>query len=311
MIIQDMELTHGNKKMMFYLKRNWTLYIMLLPATILLLVFNYYPMCGIVIAFQNYMPSHGFFGSQFVGLKWFKYVMSLPDSRQIFLNTVNIAALKLVFGGIAPIVFALLLNEVKHVIFKRVIQTLVYLPHFLSWAVLGGIFVDLLSYKGLVNTVLTSVGFQSVFFLGSNKYFVPTLIITDIWKNFGWGAIIYIAALTTINPELYESSVLDGAKRWKQTLHITIPGIAPVIVLVMALNLGYALNFSFEQVLTLYNPAVYQTGDILDTFVYRSGLVDAQYSMATAVGLLRSLAGFFMIVISYRLAYRFANYRIF
>lgn len=299
------------EKVRLNLKLNWPLYVMLMPALVLLAIFAYSPMYGIVIAFKQYTPISGIWNSDFVGLKYFYQLFSMPDIWQIIQNTIILAVGKIVFGTLFSIIFSLLLNEVRFVGYKRMIQTIVYLPHFLSWVIIGGVFIDLLSGGGLINTVLTSFGFEKVLFLGSNKTFRGTMIATDVWKTFGWSSIIYLSALTAINQELYESAMIDGANRWKQTLHITLPGIAPTIILLACLNLGNVLNAGFEQILVLYSPVVYETGDILDTYLYRTGLIDAQFSLATAVGLLKSAVGFVLIALSYRLAYRYAGYTIF
>lgn len=293
------------------IKTNWPLYAMLVPAVILIFVFNYIPIYGIMIAFQDYSPIRGFMGSPFVGLKWFKVALDNPDFSEIVFNTVYISIMKLIFGTIVTITFALMLNEIRFMGYKRTIQTLVYFPHFLSWVIVGGIFLNLLSREGVVNKILTLFGFESAFFLGNNTWFPITMVATDIWKGFGWGAILYLAALGGINPELYESAALDGASRWRQTWHITLPGIRPTIVLLMTLSLGSILDAGFEQIFIMYNPMVYESGDIIDTYVYRSGLLGGQWSFAAAIGLSKSLIGFLLIVISYRLAYKFTNYRIF
>jgi len=294
-----------------HVTKHGALYLMVLPAAALVFIFNYIPMYGIVIAFQDYQPIHGFSGSPFAGLQWFRAMFSMPDSGQIFYNTLFIALLKIIFGQLAPITFALLLNEIAVKSYKRTIQTLTYLPHFLSWVMIGGIFIDLLSTKGIINHFLNTMGVESIFFLGSNKWFRFTLVVTDVWKGFGWGTILYLAALSGIDPNLYEAAVVDGANRVRRMWHITLPGIVPTVVLLATLSLRGILDAGFEQVFMLYNPAVYRTGDIIDTFVYRIGLIDAQYSLATAVGLLKSVIGLFLIALSYRLAARFANYRIF
>lgn len=293
------------------LRRNWLPYLLLIPPFAMIFIFLYYPMYGIVIAFQDYSPIHGFTGSPYVGLKWFRYLLDMPDFTTILTNTLVISLLKIVFGQLAPLLFALLLNEVRHMAFKRIVQTFVYLPHFLSWVIIGGIFIDLLSTKGIINQFLGLFGIEPVFFLGSNAWFQTTLVSMDVWKEFGFGAILYLAALSGIDPHLYEAAKMDGANRLQQVFHITIPQISPIIILLCTLSIGNILNAGFEQVLVLYNPAVYQTGDIIDTFVYRTGLQQAQFSLATAVGLFKSLVSCFLIVLSYRLAYRFANYRIF
>lgn len=294
-------------------KRELPLHLMILPALILVMIFSYTPMAGLVSAFQKFIPSKGMFGDQqWVGLGNFKYVFSLPGFNQALKNTVVIAFWKIILGLAVPIVFALLLNEVSRSGFKRTVQTIVYLPYFLSWVVLGGIFLDMLSpSSGIINQIITALGGKSIFFLGDNRYFKPTLIVTDIWKNFGYGAIVYLAAILGIDTDLYEAAQIDGANRWRQTWHVTLPGMRMIIVLMMVLSLGNVLNAGFDQVFNLYSKAVYESGDILDTFVYRLGLIDAQYGPATAVGLFKSLISTIFISVSYWLAYRFADYRIF
>lgn len=284
---------------------------MLIPAITITFIFCYIPMYGLIIAFQDYQPVNGFWGSEFVGLKWFQTIFQMPDFGQIFFNTFYIAVLKIIFNQLMAITFALLLNEIRNKHYKRVIQTVSYLPYFLSWVIIGGVFITILSTDGVINGLLEKLGMNSVFFLGSNSWFRTTLVATDVWKNFGWNSILYMAALAGINEELYESAVVDGAGRWRQTLHVTLPGISATIILLNCLNLGGILNAGFEQILVLYNPAVYRTGDILDTFVYRSGLIDAQFSLATAVGLIKSALGFVLVLLSYKMAEKFANYQIF
>ncbi|WP_309118522.1 ABC transporter permease subunit [Paenibacillus sp.] len=290
----------------------WPLHLMLLPGVLLVLVFSYGPLLGIVIAFQRFLPAKGFFDSQWIGLDNFQYVLDLPDSSRILWNTVIIAFFKIVVGFIVPVVVSLLLNEVRKELFKRSIQTMIYLPHFLSWIILGGILIDILSpSSGIVNQFLVWFGIEPIYFLGDNAWFRPVLVLSDVWKEFGFNTIVYLAALTSINPSLYEAAIVDGAGRWKQTLHITLPGMMPIIVLTLTLSLGNVLNAGFDQVFNLYSPQVYETGDIIDTFVYRIGLVDAQYGVATAVGLFKSVVSLVFISASYYLAYRLANYRIF
>lgn len=288
------------------------LHLMLVPAVVFVFIYQYIPMFGIVMAFQKYMPSKGFFGSEWVGLENFRYVYSLPGSMRVFRNTVNIAAMKIAVGFLVPIITALLLNEVKNRLFKRGVQTIVYLPHFLSWAILGGILIDLLSpTEGIVNDVIKWLGFKPIFFLGSNEWFPFLLVITNEWKEFGFSMIIYLAALTGINPSLYEASAIDGANRWRQMWHITLPGLRPIMVLLATLSIGGILNAGFEQVFVLYNSLVLRNGDIIDTYVYRMGILSAQYSNAAAVGLLKSVVSLIFISTSYYLAYRLVKYRIF
>jgi putative aldouronate transport system permease protein len=293
-------------------------HIMLLPGMILLLIFSIIPMFGIVIAFEKFIPAKGIFRSAWVGLDNFIYMFQIPDVKQIFMNTVVIAVGKIIANLIVPLIFAILLNEIRTIWFKRTLQTIVYLPHFLSWVILANIFVsNFFSLDGIVNQILEILGIQPVFFLASNAWFQPIIIGTDVWKEFGFGAVIYLAAMTGINPELYESAVIDGASRMQKIKYITIPGITPTIILLGTLALGNVLNANFDQIFNFYNPLVYQTGDIIDTYVYRmglgtqNGLGAPQYGFATAVGLIKSIVSFGLIVTSYKLANRFANYRIF
>jgi len=287
-------------------------HLMILPGFILVALYSYGPIAGIVIAFQNFIPAKGLFGSEWIGLGNFEYMAGLSDTYAVVKNTVYIATMKIIAGQVAPIATALLLNEVRKAFVKRGIQTLIYLPHFLSWVILGGIMVDILSpSSGIVNALLRFVGLEPVDFLGNPRTFPFVLVISDVWKDFGFSTIVYLAALTSINPALYEAAAIDGAGRLKMTWHITLPGMLPIIILLATLNLGHILNAGFDQVFNLYSPQVYRTGDIIDTFVYRMGLIDAQYGLATAVGLFKSFVSLLLISASYALAYRFANYRIF
>ncbi len=279
---------------------------------IFVVVFSYVPMLGIIISFKQYRPVLGFMKSKWVGWDNFSLMLKLPDFYQVVTNTLVIAGLKLTIGFFVPIVFALLLNEVRLMWFKKTVQTFVYLPHFMSWVILGGILTNILSVNGgIVNNLLGWFGIDPIMFLGSNAWFRPVLIVSDIWKEFGFSMIVYLAALAGINPALYEAAVIDGANRWKQTLYVTLPGIVPIMALVATLSLGGILNAGFDQVFNLYNPIVYETGDIIDTYVYRMGLQQTQYSFATAVGLSKSLVSLILMAIAYRLAYKYANYRIF
>ncbi|QTH44577.1 sugar ABC transporter permease [Cohnella sp. LGH] len=294
------------------LRKYWPLHLMILPGFLLVLVYSYGPMAGLAIAFKKFMPSKGIFGSPWIGMDNFQFVWSLPDTPQIIRNTIIIALLKMIAGLVAPIIAALLLNEVRKAVFKRTVQTLIYLPHFLSWIILGGILIDLLSpSQGLVNRALGLLGIEPIFFLGDNRWFRFTLVFSDVWKEFGFGTIVYLAALTSINPTLYEAAEIDGANRWRQTWHVTLPGMLPIIVLLATLSLGSVLNAGFDQVFNLYSTPVYETGDIIDTYVYRIGIQKAQYGIATAIGLFKSVVSLIFISISYFLAYRLANYRIF
>ena len=286
-------------------------YLMLLPGYIWLILFSIIPMFGIVIAFKDYNPGVGIWKSEWIGLENFKYMFLLSDSKSIFINTVFISTMKIIGNLIVPLVFALLLNEVRISALKRGIQTIVYLPHFLSWVILSSILLDVFSYTGPVNQLLLAFGKEPILFFAREDLFPWLIVFSDVWKNFGFNAIVYISALTSINPSLYESAAIDGATRLDNLRYITIPGILSTIVLLGALSLGNVLNAGFDQVFNLYNPLVYSTGDIIDTWVYRMGLLNMQYSLATAVGLLKSAIGFVMITLSYYLASKYANYRIF
>jgi len=285
--------------------------VMLLPGLIWLFFFSVVPMFGLVIAFQDFNPGAGVLHSDWVGLDNFEYMFALGDSRTIFFNTIFIAVLKIVANLIVPLVFALMLNEVRLKVFKRWVQTIVYLPHFMSWVILSGILLDIFAYTGPVNQILSVFGVKPVLFFARADLFPAIVVGSDVWKEFGFNTIIYLAALTGINPSLYEAAAVDGATRLKRLWHVTLPGIGSTVVLLAALSLGNVLNANFDQIFNLYNPLVYSTGDIIDTWVYRTGLLDLQYGLATAVGLLKSVISFILIALSYLLASKFANYRIF
>ncbi len=294
-----------------YMRRAWPLYAMLIPGIIFVLLFRYYPMYGVVIAFQDFSPARGFLDSPWVGWENFEFLFSLPAFGRIFRNTLIIAVTKILADQVGAILLALLLNEARLLLFRRAIQTLIYLPYFLSWIVLGGILLDILAPHGILNQAIGNFGLSPQLFLGSNDWFRGTIILSGFWKNVGFSTIVYLAALTAINPVLHEAAAIDGAGRFRRIWHITLPGIRPTIVLLAALSLGDVLQAGFEQILTLYSPAVYSTGDIIDTNVYREGLVSAQYSLAGAVGLFKSFISFFLILLSWWLADRYAGYRIF
>jgi putative aldouronate transport system permease protein len=287
------------------------LYAMLIPAAVLLALFHFYPLWGISLAFVDYNPFKGVRGSAFVGLDIFRDMLRAPAMGLIVRNTLLIASGKIVFGQFASLIFALLIHQVAQPLFRRLVQTVTTLPHFMSWVVIGGAMVQIMSTTGVVNATIGALGGGPIRFLGDPTLFPWTMVLSQTWKEFGFGAIIYLAALTTINPDLYEAAAVDGAGPAARLRHITLPGITPTIVLMACLSLGNVLNAGFEQVLVLYNPMVYSTGDILDTFVYRSGILEAKFSLAAAVGLLKSVVGFFLILLSYWLADRLANYRIF
>jgi putative aldouronate transport system permease protein len=288
----------------------WQYHLMLVPGVVAIFIFAYIPLYGVVIAFQKYNIALGF-GSPWVGFENFRFLFMQPNFVRTIWNTFYIAVFKIIGGIIVPVIVALLLNEVRSVRVKKMFQTLVYLPHFLSWVIMAGVFMDILGADGIVNQGLMALGFPPVSFLGDPKVFPWTMIVTDIWKGFGFGTVIYLASITSIDPGLYEAAIVDGALRWKQTIHITIPMMAPIITLMSVLALGSVLNAGFDQIFNLYGPVVYTTGDIIDTYVYRLGIVQAQYSIGTAVGLFKSAISAVLIVLSQYLANRFAGYRVF
>ncbi len=285
--------------------------LLMIPGVILLLIFAVIPMVGIIIAFQDFVPAKGIFGSEWIGFENFKLLFVLPDSMEILFNTMELAIAKMAVGTIVPIAFALMLNEVRNGLYKRLVQTSVYLPYFLSWVLLGSIFISMLSLDGVVNSIVKWFGGDPVMFMASNKWAPAIMVITDCWKNFGYGSIIYLAALSGVDVNLYEAAALDGANRMKQIRHVTLPALVPTIVLVSTLNLGNVLNAGFDQIFNMYNPMIYESVDIIDTFVYRLGLVEMQFGLSTAVGLFKSAVSLVLIVTSYALARKWTGYRIF
>lgn len=282
-------------------------FMMVIPGIICLIIFSYFPMVGLLMAFQDFVPAKGLFGSEFVGLDNFTYLFSLPDIWKVTYNTVFIAVGKIVFNTIIPIAFAILLNEIRVKWLKKSMQTIVYLPHFLSWVILGSVIVNIFSLDGTVNHLLNLMGIDAVNFLGDNKVFPHLLIWTDVWKGFGYNSIVFLAAITSIDPGLYEAATIDGASWWQKVKHVTIPGILPFILLLTILALPGILSAGFDQVYNLYSPPVYESGDVLDTYIYRIGLVGRDYSLGTTVGLIRSVVGLVLIVISNKLAEKWTN----
>lgn len=279
-------------------KKNKYLFLLLAPVLIWYAVFHYGPMYGIQLAFKDFYVMKGIGESPWVGFKHFHYIFYMsPDFWKIIRNTLQISFYQILFGFPAPIILALLFNEVRLMFFKKVAQTISYLPHFLSWIVLGGIMITLLSPEnGVVNYFVELLGFKPIYFLGNESWFRFTLIVSAIWKEVGWGMIIYLAALAGVDQQLYEAAVIDGANRWKQTLHITLPSILPVITILLILRVGGILDAGFDQIFTLYSPAVYDVADVLDTYVYRVGLQNAQFSLTTAVGLFKNVVALILVL---------------
>lgn len=291
-------------------RKTWRLHLMLLPAVLVALIFKYAPMPGIIMAFQNFKPWLGITGSPWVGLDNFHLIFTMKGSVQVIWNTLIISVLKIIFGLAVPVTFALLLNEIRNMKLKRSVQTMVYLPHFMSWVILAGILLDVLSLDGIANRLVTLFHLQPIMFLGEGTWFRVTVIVSDLWKEFGFSAIVFLAALSGINPELYEAAEIDGAGRWKQTIHITLPSMLPIMVVVFTLSLGNMLSANFDQIYNLINPLVLQQGDIIDTFVFRN-FQGGQYSLAATVGLFKSVVGFILISGGYYFSYKWTNYRVF
>lgn len=287
--------------------RDKWLYLLLLPGLVFLIIFRYIPIFGNVIAFMDYNP---YDASQnvWVGLKHFQDLLTRPQFLQVFGNTLYISILKMVCGFPIPIILALMMNEMKNLKFKKVAQTLLYLPNFISWVVLAGLIMNMLDPDtGLVTSIINSISGEKIQVLTDTRYFVPMLIITDIYKGAGWGTIIYFAALSGVDPQLYEAAEIDGARKWKQLLHITLPSITPTIVVMLILSCNNIVNAGFDQIFMLYTATVYSVADIIDTYVYRIGIQRADYSFSTAASLFKSVIALVMILIVNTVAKKTGN----
>lgn len=293
------------------LRQDMPLYLMLAAPVLVLLVFSYVPMGGIVIAFQKYLPAKGLFGSKFVGLKNFNTLFTTPGFFRALRNTVTLSLWKIALGIIVPVTFSLLLNELKSQTLKKGIQTLIYLPHFVSWVLLAGIFSKLLAGRGIVNELIVSLGGPRVLFLGDNKWFPFTIIFTHIWKEFGYGTIVYLAAITGVNADLYEASSVDGAGHIQQMIHITLPALLPTIILMTCLSIGGVLSAGFDQVFNMYSNVVLESGDILDTLTYRMGFGNGRFDLSTATSLFKSIVSCLLITLSYKISYKTSGYKVF
>ena len=280
-----------------HIRQHRYMYLLLLPAAVYYVTFKYIPIYGMIMAFQDFKPARGFSGSEWVGFEHFQRLFAARDFWRVFRNTFIISGYKLLLAIPLPIILALLLNEVSNRAFKRTIQTLIYLPRFLSWIVVSGIVYNLTRVQGgLVNGIIEAFGGEPIVFMADSRYFRPLLALTDAWKMTGWRTIIYLAALSGINPQLYESAQIDGANRWRQTIHITLPSIAEVIAIILIISVGDIMRIGFEQVFAMYNPAVYEVADIFQTYVYRIGLLNAQYSYAAAIGIFNAVVAFVVVV---------------
>lgn len=279
------------------IKQYRVLLIMLIPAMIYYIIFHYLPMYGVLLAFKDFKITEGIIGSPWAGLRHFEKIMNDTYFFTVLKNTIVISLYKLVFGFPVPIIFALLLSEVSNVKFKKMVQTVSYLPHFISWVVLAGIFFTLFSLDGPINGIVKMFGGDPMLFLADDRYFRTILVVTSIFQGFGWGSIIYFAAISSIDPQLYEAAVLDGAGRFKRMVYISIPMLAPVIAIMLILSMSGILDAGFDQIFNMYNVKVYNVSDIIDTYVYRKGLIEMNYSYATAVGLFKSVVALILIVI--------------
>ena len=285
--------TKKTSRKLVVFKRELPFYLMLIPGVTFLIIFSYLPMFGLVMAFQDFTPLRSFKNSPWVGLKNFRDMLALPTFWNVVGNTLSISIAKIILRLLVPLILALLLNEVVHPKFMRMAQTVFFLPYFLSWAVMGGVLRNLFQYDGMVNELLGRIGIDPIMFLGSNTWFPIIIILSDVWKDMGYNMIIFLAAITGVDPALNESAALDGANRWQQIWHITLPTIRPIVVML------------------LYNPMVYKSADIIDTLVYRLGLVNHQWSLSTAVGMMKSVVSFILVVISYRIASKHFDYQVF
>lgn len=294
--IRHTDRSHWKKLGQELIRDRW-LYLLMLPGIIWYLIYRYLPMLGLYIAFNEFSFAKGIFGGEFVGLKYFQYIFfEHRNFWQLVINTLLINVYKLIFYFPMPILFALMLNEIRSTGYKRTLQTVIYLPHFVSWVVFGSIIITFLNpTEGIVNQIIQACGGQPVFFMSNPQYFRPIVIISDIWKEAGYGTIIYLAAITGVDPSLYEAGRIDGATKWQTAWYITLPCISETIVVMLLLDIGRMMNVSFEQIYVLANPTVYETGDVISTYVYRLGLGQGRFSLTTAIGLFQSVVGFILL----------------
>ena len=304
-------LTRTKKKSYNGIKAFLPLHMIIMPGVLFTLIFSFIPMYGIVLAFQNYLPTHSIFDQKWVGLRYFKRLFQMDDFYEILRNTLVISILKIVTLLVFSLILALLLNEIKSRKLRGTYQSMLIFPHFLSWIILGELVKSVFADNGMVNYVLQKIGIDPIFFLGESTWFYVILFVSNLWQEAGFTAIIYTAAISGVDESLYEAAKMDGANRWQQAWHITVKLIMPFVVLLGILNLGNILNAGFDQVFNLYNGAVMGSADIIDTYVYRVGLMESQYSFGTAIGLFKSVIGFVLIGLSYLLADKVAGYRIF
>ena len=298
------------KQLKVYWKNRYLL-LLLLPGFLFYVLFRYKPMYGLLIAFKDYRLTLGVWASPWNDPEFYRMTFLSKNFWEVFKNTLVLSSYKLLFGFPAPIILALLLNEVRNVMYKRVVQTITYIPYFISWVVLSGIFIDILSpSSGPINFILKELTGNTKYFLGDPTYFRGTMVALTVWKGIGYGAVVYLAALAGINPELYEAALMDGANRWKQAIYITLPSLLPVIVILFILNIGSIVDDDFDQIFNFYKPAVYSVGDVLSTYVYRKGIQQMQYSYATVVGLFQNILAFILVFLTNKISKKIGEFGI-
>jgi putative aldouronate transport system permease protein len=277
--------------------RHYDLYLLLIPGFLFFLIFSYVPMFGLLVAFKDYNIFKGVFASDWIGLGHFKEMLQLPDFYKIVRNTLMLNIFGLVVGFPAPIILAIMLNEIRSKYFKRISQSLLYLPHFMSWIILGGILYNILSPSyGVINAILRSMGLEEIHFMANSAWWVTVYTLSSVWAGAGWGTIIYLAAMTAIDPHLYEAAVIDGAGRWKKIIHITLPGIMPTVVILLILNVGHMVSIGFEHPFALMNPTVMNVAEVISTYVYTLGIKNGQFGLTTAVGMVQSVVNLILIL---------------
>jgi ABC-type polysaccharide transport system, permease component len=282
--------------------RNKTLYFLFIPVLVYYLIFQYGPMMGLIIGFKNYKPSLGFFGSKWVGLQHFKDFFTDYYFFRVLKNTIKISFTSLIFTFPMPIIFALLINEIRSRHYSRFIQTVSYIPHFISIVVIVSIMMDLTGKNGAITQFLAHFGFTPVTMLNDKRYFLPLYIISNIWQNIGWNSIIYLSALLAIDAELYEAAKIDGAGKFRQLISVTLPCLLPTIVVMLILQVGKMFNVGYEKIILMYNPLTYEVADVISTYVYRKGLLEMNWSYSTAVGLFNSVVSFTLVWITNKIS---------
>jgi putative aldouronate transport system permease protein len=296
-----------SKEILKDLKRNKQVYIMAIPIVAFYIVFHYLPMYGIVIAFKDFSPFKGIMGSPWAGLKYFKEFFESVNAGRVIKNTVILSGLEILWGFPAPIILALLLNELRNKFYKRIVQTISYLPHFISLVVICGIILDFTATDGAINDIVAMFGFQRTNFMMKPEFFRGIFVGSGIWQGVGWGSIIYLSAISGIDPTMYEAAVMDGAGRFRQLLHITLPSISSTIIVLFIMRIGHVMSIGWEKVILLYNPMVYDTADVISSYIYRRGLMESSYSLSAAVGLFNSLINFTLIIIANKISKTFSE----